>query len=76
MVLYYDQKAELGKDYDGIVKKIMDFGAFIEILPGLEGLCHISQLARDRVNAVQDVVQEGDVIRVRVMDIEPSGALN
>lgn len=38
MVLYYDQKAELNKDYDIIVKKIMDFGAFIEILPGLEGL--------------------------------------
>ncbi len=75
MVLYYDQKAELGTDYDGIVKKIMDFGAFIEILPGLEGLCHISQLARDRVNVVTDVVQEGDAIRVRVIDIEPSGRI-
>ena len=75
MVLYYDQKAELGKDYDGIVKKIMDFGAFIEILPGLEGLCHISQLARDRVNVVTDVCQEGDAIRVRVIDIEPSGRI-
>ncbi|NCD25049.1 MAG: polyribonucleotide nucleotidyltransferase [Deltaproteobacteria bacterium] len=75
MVLYYDQKAELNKDYDGIVKKIMDFGAFIEILPGLEGLCHISQLARERVNTVQDVVQEGDAIRVRVIDIEPSGRI-
>jgi polyribonucleotide nucleotidyltransferase len=75
MVLYYDQKAELGRDYDGIVKKIMDFGAFIEILPGLEGLCHISQLARDRVNVVQDVCQEGDAIRVRVIDIEPSGRI-
>ncbi len=75
MVLYYDQKADLGKDYDGIVKKIMDFGAFIEILPGLEGLCHISQLARDRVNVVQDVCQEGDAIRVRVIDIEPSGRI-
>lgn len=75
MVLYYDQKAELGKDYDGIVKKIMDFGAFIEILPGLEGLCHISQLARERVNVVQDVVQEGDVLQVRVIDVEPSGRI-
>ena len=75
MVLYYDQKAELNKDYDGIVKKIMDFGSFIEILPGLEGLCHISQLARDRVNVVTDVVQEGDAIRVRVIDIEPSGRI-
>lgn len=75
MVLYYDQKAELNKDYDGIVKKIMDFGAFIEILPGLEGLCHISQLARERVNTVSDVVQEGDAIKVRVIDIEPSGRI-
>lgn len=75
MVLYYDQKAELNKDYDGIVKKIMDFGAFIEILPGLEGLCHISQLAKERVNTVQDIVQEGDAIRVRVIDIEPSGRI-
>ena len=75
MVLHYDQKAELNKDYDGIVKKIMEFGAFIEILPGLEGLCHISQLARERVNTVQDVVQEGDAIRVRVIDIEPSGRI-
>ncbi|MDY0275009.1 MAG: polyribonucleotide nucleotidyltransferase [Desulfomicrobium sp.] len=75
MVLYYDQKAELNKDYDGIVKKVMDFGAFVEILPGLEGLCHISQLARERVNTVTDVVQEGDTIRVRVIDIEPSGRI-
>ena len=65
----------MGKDYDGIVKKIMDFGAFIEILPGLEGLCHISQLARERVNVVQDVCQEGDAIRVRVIDVEPSGRI-
>lgn len=75
MVLYYDQKAELNQDYDGIVKKVMDFGAFVEILPGLEGLCHISQLARERVNAVTDIVQEGDTIRVRVIDIEPSGRI-
>ena len=75
MVLYYDQKAELNKDYDGIVKKVMDFGAFVEILPGLEGLCHISQLARERVNTVTDVVQEGDTIRIRVIDIEPSGRI-
>ena len=75
MVLYYDQKAELNKDYDGIVKKVMDFGAFVEILPGLEGLCHISQLARERVNTVTDVVQEGDSIRVRVIEIEPSGRI-
>ncbi|BDV01861.1 polyribonucleotide nucleotidyltransferase [Thermodesulfomicrobium sp. WS] len=75
MVLFYDQKAELGRDYDGIVKKVMDFGAFVEILPGLEGLCHISQLDRARVQTVTDVVREGDAIRVRVIDIEPSGRI-
>lgn len=75
MVLFYDQKAELGRDYDGIVKKTMEFGAFVEILPGLEGLCHISQLDRSRVQAVTDVVREGDTIRVRVIDIEPSGRI-
>ena len=75
MVLFYDQKAELGRDYDGIVKKIMEFGAFVEILPGLEGLCHISQLDRARVQNVTDIVREGDAIRVRVIDIEPSGRI-
>jgi polyribonucleotide nucleotidyltransferase len=75
MVLFYDQKAEPGKDYDGVVKKIMDFGAFIEILPGLEGLCHISQLARERVNTVEDVVREGDPIRVKVIEVDSSGKI-
>ena len=73
MVLFYDQKAEVGKDYDGIVKKIMDFGAFIEILPGLEGLCHISQLAMERVDKVENVVQEGDPIKVKVIEVESNG---
>ena len=75
MVLFYDQKAEPGKDYDGVVKKIMDFGAFIEILPGLEGLCHISQLAMERVNKVEDVVQEGDPLKVKVIGVEAGGKL-
>jgi polyribonucleotide nucleotidyltransferase len=75
MVLFYDQKAEPGKDYDGVVKKIMDFGAFVEILPGLEGLCHISQLARERVDQVGDVVREGDPIKVKVIEVDPSGKI-
>lgn len=75
MVLFYDQKAEPGKDYDGVVKKIMDFGAFIEILPGLEGLCHISQLAMERVNKVEDVVREGDPLKVKVIGVEAGGKL-
>ena len=75
MVLFYDQKAEPGKDYDGVVKKVMDFGAFVEILPGLEGLCHISQLARERVNAVEDVVREGDPIKVKVIEVDSGGKI-
>ncbi len=75
MVLFYDQKAEPGKDYEGVVKKIMDFGAFVEILPGLEGLCHISQLARERVNKVEDVVREGDPIKVKVIEVDPGGKI-
>jgi polyribonucleotide nucleotidyltransferase len=73
MVLFYDQKAEPGKDYEGVVKKIMDFGAFVEILPGLEGLCHISQLSRERVDKVEDVVREGDPIKVKVIEVDSNG---
>ena len=61
--------AELGKVYSGTVSRIMDFGAFVEILPGLEGLVHISQLAEERVNSVGDVVQVGDEILVMVTDV-------
>ena len=73
MVQFYDQKAEVGKDYDGVVKKVTDFGCFVEILPGLEGLVHVSQLSRERVENVSDVVTEGDAIKVKVIEVEPSG---
>jgi polyribonucleotide nucleotidyltransferase len=73
MVQFYDQKAEVGKNYEGVVKKITDFGCFVEILPGLEGLVHVSQLARERVANVTDVVTEGDSMTVKVIEVEPSG---
>ncbi len=63
-------EAEVGRVYRGTVKKIMDFGAFVEILPGTEGLCHISQLAHERVRQVSDVVKEGDVIDVKVLEVD------
>jgi len=63
-------EAEVGRIYRGTVKKIMDFGAFVEILPGTEGLCHISQLAHERVRQVSDVVKEGDVIDVKVLEVD------
>ena len=67
---------EIGKIYTGKVKKIMDFGAFIEILPGKEGLCHISQLAPHRVNRVEDVVHEGDEVTVKILEIDRLGRIN
>jgi polyribonucleotide nucleotidyltransferase len=53
----------------------MDFGAFVEILPGLEGLCHISQLSRERVDKVEDVVREGDPIKVKVIEVDSNGKI-
>ncbi|MDH5680537.1 MAG: polyribonucleotide nucleotidyltransferase, partial [Spirochaetota bacterium] len=68
--------AEVGKIYEGTVKRIMDFGAFIEILPGKEGLCHISKLAHERVNKVTDVVNEGDKVKVKCFEIDKMGRIN
>jgi len=64
------KEAEIGEFYTGRVVKIMDFGAFVEILPGSEGLIHISQLANERVNKVTDILKEGDEVLVKVLDIE------
>ncbi len=66
---------EIGRIYDGKVRKIMDFGAFVEILPGTDGLLHISQLADERVAAVRDVVKEGDRIPVKVLDVDRQGKI-
>lgn len=67
---------EVGKIYDGTVVKIMDFGAFVNIAPGKDGLVHISQLADERVEKVTDVVGEGDVVKVKLMEIDSQGRLN
>jgi polyribonucleotide nucleotidyltransferase len=68
-------EAEVGKIYKGIVKKIMDFGAFVEILPGTDGLVHISQLAPERVKEVRDVLKEGDEVMVKVLEVDKSGKI-
>ena len=70
------QEAEVGKIYVGKVKRIMNFGAFVEILPGKEGLVHISKLARHRVKKVEDVVKVGDEIKVKVLEIDAQGRIN
>ncbi|MBT7461568.1 MAG: S1 RNA-binding domain-containing protein, partial [Waddliaceae bacterium] len=63
-------EAEIGKTYEGLVKSTVDFGAFVEILPGKEGLCHISELDTSRVDKVTDIVKEGDTISVKVLDVD------
>jgi polyribonucleotide nucleotidyltransferase len=75
MVRWLTEEAELGKTYLGTVKKVVDFGAFVEILPGTEGLVHISQLDTKRVNKVTDVVKEGDKVPVKVIEIDRSGKI-
>ena len=75
LVRRYTQEPELDKIYHGRVVKIMDFGAFVEILPGTDGLVHISQLALERVQRVTDVVREGDMIDVKVLGIDKQGKI-
>ncbi len=68
-------EAEVGKIYRGTVRRVVDFGAFVEIMPGTDGLVHISQLANERVRQVTDVVREGDVIDVKVIEVDKSGKI-
>jgi polyribonucleotide nucleotidyltransferase len=62
--------ADLGEIYDGKVTRVVDFGAFVEIIPGIEGLVHISQISRERINTVEDAIQVGDQIMVMVTNID------
>ena len=75
MVKWLTEEAEVGKIYRGTVKKIVDFGAFVEILPGTEGLLHISQIAKERVNKVTDVLKEGDEVMVKVLEVDKAGKI-
>jgi polyribonucleotide nucleotidyltransferase len=69
------QEAEVGKAYNGRVRKIMDFGAFVELFPGTDGLLHISQISKTRVRAVSDIFKEGDEVTVRVLEIDRDGKI-
>jgi polyribonucleotide nucleotidyltransferase len=69
-------EAEVGKIYKGRITKIMAFGAFAEILPGREGLIHISQLSNQHTKRVEDVVREGDNVKVKVIEIDKQGRIN
>ena len=72
----YSMVPEAGKSYDAEVVKIMDFGCFVKIAPGKEGLVHISALKWERVEKVTDVVKEGDTVKVKLMEIDDRGRLN
>ena len=67
---------EVGEVYKGRVTRLLKFGAFVELLPGKEGLCHISQLARQRIEKVEDVVKVGDELEVKVVEIDDKGRIN
>jgi len=75
MIKRLTEEVEVGKIYMGTVRKIMDFGAFVEVLPGTDGLVHISQLAHHRVKAVSDEVSEGDQVMVKVLEIDKQGKI-
>jgi polyribonucleotide nucleotidyltransferase len=75
MVQRIAAEAEIGKIYKGTVRKIVEFGAFVEILPGTDGLVHISQLAPERVRKVSDVLKEGDEVLVKVLEIDKQGKI-
>lgn len=75
MVRLLTEEAEVGKIYLGKVRKVVDFGAFVEILPGTDGLVHISELEKGRVNKVTDVLNEGDEVPVKVIEIDRQGKI-
>jgi polyribonucleotide nucleotidyltransferase len=72
---YLTAEAEVGKVYDGKVKTITKFGAFVEILPGTDGLLHISEIDHKRIERVEDVFQVGDTVQVKVVDIDTAGKI-
>ena len=69
------REAEVGAIYEGTVRKLMDFGAFVEIFPGTDGLVHISQLDSRRVNKVSDILREGDKVMVKVLEVDRDGKI-
>jgi len=69
------QEPEIGRIYEGMVKSTTTFGAFVEILPGVEGLCHISELQEGRTEKTEDVVKKGDIIRVKLLSIDEKGKM-
>lgn len=75
MIAAITEEPEVGKIYEGVVKSTTTFGAFVEILPGTEGLCHISELQEGRTEKTEDVVKKGDVVAVKLLSIDEKGRL-
>lgn len=75
MIRDLTQEAEVGKLYDGTVRKIMEFGAFVEIYPGTDGLVHISELSKERVRSVNEVLNEGDKVLVKCIGVDKQGKI-
>jgi polyribonucleotide nucleotidyltransferase len=75
MIQAITAEPEIGKIYHGKVRKIVEFGAFVEIMPGTDGLLHISQISNERIRRVEDVLHEGDEIDVKVLDVDRSGKI-
>lgn len=67
---------EVGRIYDGVVKRLMDFGAFVEIMPGIEGLVHVSNMGKGFVGKASDVLKEGDKVKVKVYEVDSQGRVN
>ena len=66
-------EVEVGKVYEGPVLRLLDFGAIVQLLPGKDGLLHISQIAHERVNQVSDYLKEGQIVKVKVMEADDKG---
>ncbi len=75
MIKAITEGPEIGKTYSGTVKKIVDFGAFVEVLPNNEGLLHISEISHDRIRHASEVLKEGEKIDVKVLDIDRAGRI-
>ncbi|MCK5410730.1 MAG: S1 RNA-binding domain-containing protein, partial [Gemmatimonadetes bacterium] len=69
------EEPEVGRIYEGVVKNTTTFGAFVEIIPGVEGLCHISELEEGRTENTEDVVKPGDVVQVKLLSVDDRGRL-
>ncbi|HEX3927830.1 MAG TPA: S1 RNA-binding domain-containing protein, partial [Gemmatimonadales bacterium] len=75
MVMAIVAEPEVGKTYEGPVKSTTAFGAFVEIMPGVEGLLHISELDHKRVEKTEDVVKKGDIVQVKVLEVDERGRM-